>query len=894
MALTPGPRLGPYEVGAQIGVGGMGEVYRATDTNLGRQVAIKVLPDAVAQDAERLARFDREARTLATLNHPGIAQIYGVEKQDGQTALVMELVEGPTLADRIVQGAIPVDEVLPIAKQIAEALEAAHERGIIHRDLKPANIKVRADGTVKVLDFGLAKAMEPAAGSSPSMSMSPTITTPAMTQAGVILGTAAYMSPEQARSKAVDKRADIWAFGAVLFEMLTGRRVFTGDDVSETLASVLKDTPDVSALPASVPTRLRALLRRSLERDVTQRLRDIGEARIVLDRLIAAAPDDTVSAALTTALVPTWRRALPWALASALGVVAVLALWAPWRTAPVSPETRVDIITPSTTQPGSLALSPDGRQIVFVAADGETSRLWLRPLATTTAKPLAGTEGASRPFWSPDSRSVGFFATGALKRLDLDRGVPQVLAPATNGQGGTWNADGVILFAPGLLSPLLRVAATGGEAVAVTTLGAQELAHFFPQFLPDGRRFLFGAAERAGGEGIFLGALDGRAPTRLTSSPPGPGLYAYVPSGFLLWTRAGTLVAQQLDLDPPALVGEPATLADQSWAVSVSATGLVAYRTFGDYRTQLTWFDRSGTAGSVIGAPGVRTAGTFRLSPDGRRVAVQRRTASADSNLNIWLLDGLRASRLTFNPGNDAFPVWAPDGARIVYRSIRPGQPESLFQTLTNGTRVEEPLLQNGQSLVPTSWSADGKFVLYSSVEAKSGDSDLWVLPMSGTEDDRTPFVFLKTAFREAYGEFSPDGRWVAYHSNETGRPEVYVRPFVPPGGAGTAAPSAAGQWQVSTAGGIHPVWRADGKELYYLNPDGALMAVPITVAGGTLAPSAPVMLFATHILYGGTDAQLGRQYGVARDGRFLINTVLNETAAPITLIQNWRPPAGK
>jgi len=275
-------------------------------------------------------------------------------------------------------------------------------------------------------------------------------------------------------------------------------------------------------------------------------------------------------------------------------------------------------------------------------------------------------------------------------------------------------------------------------------------------------------------------------------------------------------------------------------------------------------------------------------------VAVQRQTASADSSVDIWLLDGLRASRLTFNPGNDGFPVWAPDGARIVYRSIRPGQPESLFQTLTNGTRVEEPLLQTGQSLVPTSWSADGKFLLYSSVEAKSGDSDLWVLPMSGTEDDRTPFVFLKTAFREAYGEFSPDGRWVAYHSNETGRPEVYVRPFVPPGGAGTAAPSAAGQWQVSTAGGIHPVWRADGKELYYLNPDGALMAVPITVAGGTLAPSAPVTLFATNILFRGTDVQFGRQYGVARDGRFLINTVLNETAPPITLIQNWRPPAGK
>ena len=516
MALLPGTRLGPYEVIAQIGAGGMGEVYRATDTSLRRSVAIKVLPDSVVGDTERLARFQREAEVLAAFNHPNIAAIYGLERSTATTALVMELVEGTTLADRISQGAVPVDEALSIAKQIADALEAAHEQNIIHRDLKPANIKVRPDGTVKVLDFGLAKAMEPAGAMSASLSMSPTITTPAMTQAGMILGTAAYMSPEQARGKPVDKRADIWAFGAVLFEMLTGKRAFPGEDITDTLAAVVRAEPDWGALPADLPSALRAYLTRCLQKDPRQRVQAIGDVRLALTGAFETAmPQRT-----TTATSATPRGRLVWMALLASAAVVIVSLAVPTlqhlRETP-PPETRTEIVTPVTDQPTSIALSPDGQQIVFVASDEGGSRLWLRFLATTTAQPLAGTEGATDPFWSPDSRAIGFFARGALKRLDVGGGgTPQTLAPVVTGRGGTWNTDGVIVFAPSDGTHLMRVSATGGTAAAVTTLGPQQAAHRFPHFLPDGRRFLFNVRSASNTDTIYLGALDGSAPIRLT------------------------------------------------------------------------------------------------------------------------------------------------------------------------------------------------------------------------------------------------------------------------------------------------------------------------------------------------------------------------------------------
>jgi Tol biopolymer transport system component len=915
VALTPGFRLGVYEVSALLGEGGMGEVYRATDSTLKRQVAIKVLPASLAGDADRLARFQREAEALAALNHPNIAAIYGLERLDGQegrdgqgttSCIVMELVEGEDLSHKLqglrAQGkGLPIDEALPIAKQIAEALEAAHEQGIIHRDLKPANIKVRPDGTVKVLDFGLAKAIDQSPASSPQfpvpgLSMSPTIMSPVMSGVGVILGTAAYMAPEQAKGRAVDKRADIWAFGVVLYEMLTGRRLFEAEDVSETLAAVLTRDVRMAALPAAVPAQVQTLLRDCLARDPKQRLRDIGDARLTLEKIIAGAPDEATAVAASPApMASSSSRALPWMIALVLAAAAVALAIPASRYLRQSPplETRLDIVTPATVQPASFALSPDGRQIVFVATDDKTSRLWLRSLSSTTAQPLAGTDGATLPFWSPDGRSIGFFAANALKRLDLGGSAPQTLAPAPNGNGGTWNADGVIVYSPNNTSPLLRVAASGGAPAAVTILGAQQTGQIHPQFLPDGRRLVFLVAGTTDVSGVYLAGLDGRSPVRLTAEARTSAVYAS--PGFLVWGRAGTLVAQKVDIERSVLVGEPVTLTasladDVSYlrsAVSVSANGLIAFRTASGGQRQLTWFDRSGAPQGVVGGPD-STQLQPRLSPDGRRVAVVRGNLG---NPDIWLLDGARASRFTFDPGQDWFATWSPDGTRLVYRSRGIGGP--LYMKLTSGAGVEEQFLATDQTLTASSWSPDGRFLMYMSIDPKT-NADLWVIPMTGDAEHRKPFVFLKTPFREAYGTFSPDSRWVAYHSNESGRPEVYVRSFTPPGATPASASAAAGQWQISTTGGILPMWRSDGKELYYVNPDGALMAVPIAVTATGVEPGTPVMLFQTHMFGGGADVQLGWQYDVARDGRFLINTLVNDTAAPITLIQNWQPDAKK
>src|SRR5262245_57300765 len=523
MSLGPGTRLGPYEIQAAIGAGGMGEVYRATDTALGRQVAIKVIPDPFATDPERLARFEREAKTLAALNHPNIAHIYGLERSGTTPALIMELVPGETLADRITRGPIPIDEALPIARQVAEALEAAHEQGIVHRDLKPSNIKLTTDDRVKVLDFGLAKLAETASGHSTigGLSLSPTITSPAlMTGVGLLLGTAAYMSPEQAAGKAVDKRSDLWAFGVVMLEMLTGRQAFSGETVSHVIASVLKDEPAWTTLPPDTPAPIRRLLRRCLEKDRKRRLPDAADIRLEIDDALTT---PTIERPVTP-IVPRSRERILWL--STIALVTLLAgaattAWLRERASFVPPSViRLDLATPPTDDPFSFAISPDGRQVAFVAnASGGGAKLWLRPLDQVAAQPLAGTDGATYPFWAPDSRAVGFFADGKLKRVDLAGGAPQVLADAPQGRGGTWNSDGVIVFTPtaGPTAVLMRVMATGGIPVPVTQLAAgQGNSHRWPQFLPDGRRVLFLVGMgRPETHGVYVASLGGGEPTRV-------------------------------------------------------------------------------------------------------------------------------------------------------------------------------------------------------------------------------------------------------------------------------------------------------------------------------------------------------------------------------------------
>jgi Tol biopolymer transport system component len=882
MSIGRGARLGPYEVAALVGVGGMGEVYRATDTNLKREVALKVLPETFVLNPERLARFQREAEVLASLNHANIAHIYGLERGDGITALAMELVAGETLAERIARGPIAIDEALGIARQIAEALEAAHTRGIVHRDLKPANIKLTPDGAVKVLDFGIAKAFDARAvsGSQPVV-----LTTPAMTEAGVVLGTAAYMSPEQARGRAVDERADIWAFGCVLYEMLTGRPAFGDEDVTATLARVLERGADMSSLPAELSPGVRQTIKLCLQKDLKKRIADIRDVRIALDGGFEIAAVPTGSSGTSTA--PGGRRV--WIFALGVAILAAVALAFPalrhLRETP-PPETRVDIVTPATVEPTSFALSPDGRQIVFAASGPNGPQLWLRSLATTTAKPLAGTERAVFPFWAPNSRSIGFFADGSLKILDLGGGAPRTLASAINGAGGTWNADDVIVFAPSLTSALMQISADGGAATTAVPLGSRQFGYSNPHFLPDGRRFLYtttpGNPEVSG---IYIGALGSSVVTRLTMAD---GDALYLPNGWLLWVRAGTLVTQRLDLAGPALTGKQVTLADSvslDWrsrsGISMASTGLIAYRAGGGSRRQLTWFDRSG---SVLGTLGDRDGFNVshpRLTPDGRRAVVAR---TVDGNYDLWLLDGGHTTRITFDPARDDFEELSPDGTVVAFRSTRSG-PGDLYAKLLGRSDPEQLLLQSDELKVPTSWSADGRFLMYISASPVT-NGDLWVLPMQG---DRTPYVFLQTPFREVYGVFSPDGRWVAYQSNESGRQEVYVRPFFEPGQRDAATVS--DQWQISTDGGAYAAWRADGQELYYLDPSGAMMAVSITVTGNKVISGTPQILFRSHIFEGGRDLQQGRQYDVATDGRFLINTELNDdSAAPITLIQNWSP----
>ncbi len=779
------------------------------------------------------------------------------------------------------RGPIPIDDALPIAKQIAEALEAAHERGIVHRDLKPANIKLAPDGKVKVLDFGLAKAFQEQQAT--TLSNSPTLVGASVP--GIILGTAGYMSPEQAKGKEADRSSDIWAFGCVLYEMLAGRPVFEGETIGEILAGVFKSEPDWRRLPGETSEVVRRLLRRCLQKDRARRLNSANAARIEIEdveRGVKAEGGPTDSLAR--------RRSNVW-----VGIAAVLLVTTIFfaalsvvyfnRPEPVPPEIRLQVDTPSTEDPLSFAISPDGRRLVFSASSEGRSQLWVRPLDSLAAQPLAGTEGASYPFWSPDSASVAFFADSKLKRIDILGGAAQVLANAAAvGRGGSWNRDGTILFQPNLNGPLLKVSVGGGEPVEVTRLETGQTAHRYPQFLPDGRHFnhfVFGGS--AGG--VYLGSLDGRSSKRLTNADAAA---VVSPSGFLLFPRQTTLFAQAFDFQRQELSGNPFQVAehvaidtfDVGGAAGLSAaSGSVAYRSgAGGVVRQLTWLDRSGKSVSPIGSPDNAGLNEVELSPDGKRVAVNR---AVNGNVDVWLIDAARGvpTRFTYDAANDGISLWSSDGNRVVFQSNRKGV-FNLYSKLSSGSGADELLLESDHSKAPSDWSPDGRFLLFRSIDPQTG-FDLWVLPVSG---DKKPFPFLKTPFEERNGQFSPDGKWIAYQSNESGRFEIYVLPFPGPGQ----------KFQISTSGGAQPRWNKNGKEIFYVSLDSKMMAAPVKLSadGQSLETGTPVALFPIRVAGGPVSAFNKQQYAVALDGqRFLVNLAVDNGAAPpITLIYNWKP----
>ena len=882
MTIGPGSRIGPYEVTALIGEGGMGRIWRAHHTALKRDDALKVLPDAFVADPERLARFRREAQVLASLNHPNIAHVYGLEDVDGFKALVMELVDGPTLADRIAQGPIRVDEALSIARQIAEALEAAHEQGIIHRDLKSANIKVRPDGTVKVLDFGLAKAMDPAAAMSPGLSQSPTITTPAMTQAGVILGTAAYMAPEQARGKPADKRSDIWAFGCVLFEMLTGRRAFDGEEVSDTLAAVLRAEADQNALPAATPASVRRLLRRCLEKNQKRRLADIRDARLELDESSAEPLAETPRAAGRS----PWRERIAWSLA-VVGLVAAIAaatrLWQ--RETSSAPTAQFAILPPDGTafapDADTVAVAPDGRSVVFAAGGSDAPwQLWLRSIDGLNVRPLAGTEGARLPFWSGDSKSIGFFADGKLKRVDAGGGPVRTLADLEGTfplGAGTWNSEGIILFGPGFGRPIVRISASGGSSTPVTNLkeGDSEV-HNSPFFLPDGRHFLYSASTGPATNVVYFASLDGGDPVRLveTNSPA-----QYAEPGYLLYMKDEALMAHPFDAQHGTLVGEPVSGAistDLGGVVfSASTTRTLMYRPTAT-TSELVWVDRQGHRTGVA-AP-VAAYDSIELSPDGKRIAFDRYSstngpASLRGSQDVWVHDIERqfSSRFTMQGPFNNVPVWAPDGGTIAFATGRNGGVD-IYERKVGTTGDDDAVLRVNAIpiLFPSDWSRDGKYLMYYRTDTKTR-LDTWVLPLFG---DRTPIKILGTPYNESQGQFAPGGKSFAFVSDESGQPQVYLQSF----------PSPTLQAQVSTGGGTQPRWRPDGRELFYLAPDGKMMSVAIR-GNDRLETDTPRPMFSTSL-----DSRALRQtYAVSPDGqRFLLQMPSASSSSTLTVVLNW------
>jgi serine/threonine-protein kinase len=833
--LNAGTKIGAYEIAAQIGAGGMGEVYRARDTQLGRDVAIKVLPANFVNDPERLSRFQREARMLAALNHPNIATIYGLEQTSGVACLVMELVPGETLAERVKAGPVPVEDALKIAAQIAEALEAAHEKSIIHRDLKPANVKVTPEGKVKVLDFGLAKAFE-GDSASEDMSNSPTLSRAATIQ-GVILGTAGYMSPEQARGKATDKRTDIWAFGCVLYELLTGKQAFTGEDITEILASVVKSEPDWAALPSNISPSIRVLLRRCLRKDRRQRAPDAAILRIEIEDVLAAKDSGT------TFGVPVASSKLLWAIgavATAFAIIAVVALWGWWRaTRPVEqalrPLVRLDVDLGPDVSLGSQGgagaiLSPDGTRLVYVSQ----GRLFTRQLGQPNANEIAGTQGAFAPFFSPDGQWVAFFAGGKLEKISVDGGAAIPLCDTGGGtnRSGSWGDDGNIILTLTANGGLSRISPVGGTPAPVTELTQGENSHRWPQVLPGSKSVLFTAMQVSiGADGANIESMT-LADHRRKTLVRGGTFGRYLPSGHLVYVSRGTLFAVPFDLEKLELRGTPTPVLDQvSYSIFGSAQfdfsqgGTVVYRSGGgNGLVTVQWLDDSGKNQPLLTKAGAY--GRPRVSPDGQRLAIE---VTEGSGADVWAYDSQRdnMTRLTFGSEVSVMnPVWSPDGRFIVF-SGKGG----IFWTRSDGAGKPQQLLQTKTQQVPFSFTPDGKRLAFN--ELKANGYDLWTVPVeseSAMPSAGKPEMFSGTAFDDREPMFSPDGRWIAYASSESGTYQVYVRAF----------PDKGGKWQVSNSGGSYPVWSRNRHELFFRNPENRIMVAAYEAKGDSFTADKP------------------------------------------------------
>jgi eukaryotic-like serine/threonine-protein kinase len=854
-----------YRIQAKIGAGGMGEVYRATDSRLGRDVALKVLPEAFARDAERMVRFEREAKVLASLNHPNIASIYGLEESNSTRALVMELVQGQTLTERIRQGPLPLDETLSIAKQIAEGLEYAHERGIIHRDLKPSNVKVTPDGAVKVLDFGLAKALE-GETTEEELQNSPTLSA-AATRAGVLLGTAAYMSPEQARGKRVDRRADIWAFGCVIYEMLTGRDAFSGETTSDILACVIRAEPDWSQLPAATPQAVRHLLSRCLQKDPKQRLRDIGDARITIEEVLSGSAAAETAAGLAAA-PRHWRRVILGAITGLiLGglITAAVLLTRPSRMQPIAP-VRLSILLPVSQlfdngQP-NLAISPDGVEIAYSARNASgTYQIYLRRLDELVAKPVEGTEDGASPFFSPDGKSLGFSASnGKLEKVSASGGPAQVLCSSVGDGGGAWAADDAIYFSGtahnlGLTARsgygLMRVPGSGGECQQVLIPDGKkgELFLQHPQTLPGGQALLFTAANGFGTEQSSIAVLSlktGKRETLLQNAVRA----SYVSPGYIVFNRSGKIWTVPFDLKNLKLAGTPVPLiegvasntSDKSGQFAVSQSGVLVYApgAGAESERQVVEVDRKGQVHPLT--PSLRAYEDLDLSPDGHHLAF----TIEGPQWNVWTYDIQRGtlSRLSFENDNRD-PFWTPDGKKIVYSSLRNGQWE-LNMKAADGSGTEQKIHSSGGWEFATSFSPDGRNMAFTLSNAATG-LDIWILPL---ETAGKPHVFLQTPFMEFFAQFSPDGHWIAYESNESGRAEVYVQPFTAPGG----------KWQISNEGGERAVWPRNDNEIFYRNGK-KLMAVPVLTTPSFSAGT-------PHELFEGDFFTSGHYYDASPDGQ--------------------------